>query len=477
VFFVRTDVLEAYDGGSARSTAVDLVVRLVGRLRAGGQPISTGETLDAVRALLTVELANREVVRSALRCTLVRTRRQDALFDRIFDELLPRASRAPRAPGLAAHEHADAPPEPVRGEDAPADPDEFGRALAAALAAADTEQVHELADAAVERWAGIDDAGFSARHHTQRVLRTLDLDRVLRALLDAAGERGTLDRQLARARAVEDIGRLRELLERLAEQRLSRHRTDRPPPEPNEVDDLPILTASQEELAALRAAVRPLARRLAARLGRRNKRGTGQLDMRRTIRRSISTGGAALDPVTRRRARTRPDLAVLCDVSGSVALFAPFALSLLHALHDEFPRVRSWVFVDGIVEITGLIGGSRGMLDPNHLLARRGLVTGDGRSDYRRAFTSFIGDWPEVVGPRTTLLVVGDARSHERPPALTELAELGRLSRRLYWLNPEPTREWDTDDSRMGDYARRCTAVFEVATLRQLEEAVARIAT
>jgi uncharacterized protein len=474
VFIVRTDVLEAYDGAPTRSTAVDLVVRLVGRLRAAGLVVSTGETLDAVRALLTVDLARREVVRSALRCTLVRTARQDALFDRVFDELLPRATRAA---GPVSDRAGVAPGAVSRREQvAPADPDEFRRALAAALAAADAEHVHELADAAVERWAGIEDAGYSARHHTQRVLRSLDLDRVLRALLEAAGEPGTLDRQLARARAVDDIGRLRELLERLAEQRLSRHRPDRPPARAVEVDDLAILTASQDELAALRAAVRPLARRLATRLGRRNRRGTGQLDMRRTIRRSISTGGVALDPVTRRRARTRPDLAVLCDVSGSVALFAPFALSLLHALHDEFPRVRSWVFVDGIVEITGIIGGSRGMLNPNHLLARRGLVTGDGRSDYRRALTAFIADWPEAVSPRTTLLVVGDARSHERPPALTELAELGRQSRRLYWLNPEPAREWDTEDSRMGDYARRCTAVFEVATLRQLEEAVARIA-
>jgi uncharacterized protein with von Willebrand factor type A (vWA) domain len=469
---MRTDVLEAYDGAPARSTALDLVVRLVGRLRAAGLPVSTGETLDAVRALLTVDIRSREVVRSALRCTLVRTGRHDALFDRIFDELLPRASRTAAVPPTPSG-RPGAPAPPARP---PANPDEFRRALAAALTAADADQVHELADAAVEQWAGIDDGGFSARHHTQRLLRTLDLDRVLRALLDAAGERGTFERQLARARSVDDIGRLRELLERLAEQRLRRHRPDRPSPRATEVDDLPILTASQEELSALRAAVRPLARRLATRLGRRNRRGTGQLDMRRTIRRSISTGGVALDPVTRRRARTRPDLAVLCDVSGSVALFAPFALSLLHALHDEFPRVRSWVFVDGIVEVTGLMGGSRGMLNPNHLLARRGLVTGDGRSDYRRAMTTFLDDWPDAVSPRTTLLVVGDARSHERPPAMAELAELGRLSRRLYWLNPEPTRDWDTEDSRMGDYARRCTAVFEVATLRQLEEAVARIA-
>jgi hypothetical protein len=198
--------------------------------------------------------------------------------------------------------------------------------------------------------------------------------------------------------------------------------------------------------------------------------------MRRTIRRSISTGGVPLDPAIRRRIPTRPDLVVLCDVSGSVATFVPFMLSLLHALHDEFPRVRSWVFVDGISEITEILQRSPGVLDPRHLLGRRGLIAADGRSDYARALGTFVATWPDAVTPRTTVLVVGDARSHDRRPAVDELAELRRLSRRLYWFNPEPRREWDDDDSRISLYGTKCSGVFEVSTLAQLEDCVARLA-
>src|SRR5262249_24118991 len=153
-----------------------------------------------------------------------------------------------------------------------------------------------------------------------------------------------------------------------------------------------------------------------------------------------------------------------------VSQFAPFTLSLLHALHEEFRRVRSWVFIDGIVEVTDFLDSAPGVLDAHHLLGRRGLVAGDGRSDYRRAFSEFLRRWPDTVPGKTTVLVVGDARSHERLPALQELAELHRLGRRLYWFNPEPRPEWDTSDSTMSAYAAHTTGVFEVSTLRQLSD-------
>ncbi|HYT11071.1 MAG TPA: VWA domain-containing protein, partial [Mycobacteriales bacterium] len=179
--------------------------------------------------------------------------------------------------------------------------------------------------------------------------------------------------------------------------------------------------------------------------------------------------------VLRRRSPTRPDLVVLCDVSGSVAQFAPFTLALLHAMHQEFGRIRSWVFVDGVVEITDLLDAAPGVLDVHHLLSRRGLVAGDGRSDYGRAFGTFLGTWSDAVTPRTTVLVVGDARGHDRRPALVETAELRRRGRRLYWLNPEPAAEWDTGDSLMSAYALQCTGSWEVSTLRQLGDCVAAI--
>jgi uncharacterized protein with von Willebrand factor type A (vWA) domain len=177
----------------------------------------------------------------------------------------------------------------------------------------------------------------------------------------------------------------------------------------------------------------------------------------------------------RRRRRSRPDLVVLCDVSGSTAQFAPFTLALLHAVHREFRRVRSFVFVDGIAEITDLVESANGVVDPRHLLAHRGLIAGDGRSDYARALRRFLDAWPDAVTPKTTVLIVGDARSHDRRPAAAEVSQLRDMSRRIYWLNPEPRDEWNTGDSKLDSYSADCAGVFEVSTLRQLGECVAII--
>jgi hypothetical protein len=489
-FDMRTNVRSAYDRPGPASTVVERVVRFASALRGEGASVSTGETIDAIQALRSIDLADRPIVRAALRSTLVKGEAFEATFGHLFDAYFPRLRVS-----SSGHPHRDdsaglaellgeavgqrvptsANPDPGELDDAA-----FRDALARALREGADDVTVDLASSALDRWAGIGDNASTPRHHTERVLRRLDLDALFRAMLAGQAEEAEFDRRVDRAEALAGIASLRALLEELAAtrlpgaQRLSVHERDRR--RRPDIEDVPILKATRDELIALRAAVRPLARRLATRLGRRHRKGRGRLDMRRTIRRSISTGGVPLDPAIRRRIPTRPDLVVLCDVSGSVATFVPFMLSLLHALHDEFPRVRSWVFVDGISEITEILQRSPGVLDPRHLLGRRGLIAADGRSDYARALGTFVATWPDAVTPRTTVLIVGDARSHDRRPAVDELAELRRLSRRLYWLNPEPRREWDDDDSRISLYGTTCSGVFEVSTLAQLEDCVARLA-
>ncbi len=437
--------------------AVASVVTITNRLRAAGVSVSTGEVLDAIRALTCVDIESRTQVRIALRSALIKDASKFADFDRIFDEVYPRAQI--QRPDAITH-----------GDPSESSPD-VGE-LVRALQEDDLDQVRHLLDPAVDAYSGVH-AARSVEHHTQRVLRRMDLAEIYRRYLTADEERSEFDRALAGSEAQRAMDQMRDLIERMVAERL-------PPashqPVNSDLAEIDLLHANPEELIKLRQALRPLARQLAARLGQRKRRGAGSLDMRRTIRASIGTGGVPVAPALRRRRPTRPDLVVLCDLSGSTAEFAPFILALLQAVHQEFSRVRSFVFVDGIVEITKLLDSSPGVIDPRHLLDRRGLVAGDGRSDYQRAFRTFLGTWPDSVTARTTVLIVGDARSHDREPALSEVAELSRTSRRLFWFNPEPAEQWDTDDSRCSDYANLCNAVFEVGTLRQLVESVAAIA-
>jgi hypothetical protein len=472
---------ELVEETDAIATPTDAVLRLVGGLRAAGAPVSTSEAMDALRALPAVDVLRRPTVRRTLRCALVKDSAYGPAFERAFDAVFARPRTPAPSPGSAPLGDDPAGTGDGPGRDAD-DPGRIADELSAILRSDDAARLEQLARGSVQRWAGIAEYDGSAGHHTQRLLHTLSLDRVLRGMLAAGPPTATAaDRTLRIAEARERVEELRALLARIVAEDIAARRGSWPDPVagPAPYDpDRSILLASPDELDALRSAVRPLARRSAARM-RRHRPGGTTLDMRRTIRRSMSTGGVPLDPCARRMTPRRPELRVLCDVSGSMAGYARFALALVHALQDEFPRTRAWVFVDGIVEVTDVLRGcpadGMGRLDPHQLLGRRGLVGRDGRSDYAAAMGTFLDRWPDALTARSTVLVLGDGRSHDREPAVQQLAGIARAARRMYWLNPEPRAEWDTDDSRMSRYRPHCAGVFEVATLRRLEHCVSEI--
>lgn len=438
------------------------LLELVRRLRAGGLPVSTSEALDAAHALAAVDIDSRIDVRTALKATLVKDTSHEVLFERSFEAVFPRVHRPRRGEAAATGTAQEAGDEQLMDD------------LVRAMREGDLAQIDELLDEAVERYAGTDKHTSTPGHHTQRALRRMNVANLYRRYLEQGEATTTYDRAIDAAEASAMLESMKVRMEDLVSGRLRDtgvdHRQSLEDPE-----DRPLLLAGPDELAAMRQAMRPLARRLATRLGNKRRRGLSGLDMRRTIRASMGTGGVPVNPVLRRKRPTKPDLIVLCDVSGSTAEFAPFTLTLLHAVHQEFRRVRSFVFVDGIVEITDILANSPGVLDPRQLLGRKGLIVKDGRSDYRRVLSAFLETWGDSVTAKTTLIVAGDTRSHRRDSAVRELAELQHRARRLYWLNPEPRHEWDALDSCATEYGNHCTDFFEVSTIRQLIAAVTQI--
>ena len=226
----------------------------------------------------------------------------------------------------------------------------------------------------------------------------------------------------------------------------------------------------------MRRTVHPLARRLASRLAARRRLGReGRLDVRRTVRASLGTGGVPLETHHRPRRVHKPELVVFCDVSGSVAGFAHFTLMLTAALREQFSRVRAFAFIDTCDEVTRLFGPGADLADSVRRLAREAdLVAYDGHSDYGNALRVFVDRFPDAVGPKTSLLVLGDARTNYRDPGIALLKRLVDRSRHAYWLNPEPRREWNSGDSM----ARRYGDVIEMVECRnvaQLTDFVGRL--
>ncbi|WP_159062425.1 VWA domain-containing protein, partial [Streptomyces caniscabiei] len=242
-------------------------------------------------------------------------------------------------------------------------------------------------------------------------------------------------------------------------------------------DQVDFLVANREQLVELRRTVQPLARKLATRLAARRRRAArGQIDIRRTLRRSLSTGGVPLRPAYRRHRPARPEIVLLCDVSGSVAGFANFTMLLVQAMRDQFSKVRVYAFVNRVDEVTRLV--TTGQADPAELgrrIATGATLTGwHGSSDYGAALGEFAERHLDAVGPRTSVIVLGDARTNGFDPNAEALRRIVARARRVHWLNPETPSTWGTGDSAAPVYAE-IVDMHTCRNARRLGELVTRL--
>ncbi|GAA2767868.1 VWA domain-containing protein [Streptomyces paradoxus] len=436
---------------------------LVGALRAHGMRIGTGESVDAARAVGELGLADRELLREGLAATLLHGPGQRQVFDSVFDLYFPRGVGGPgqRAAGR----------EDLRDR------------LADALTAGDQEMLGRLAIEAVDGFGGYGSSpesdGWSSYQTLERLRPQTLLARVRDNVRGQGGSTGFADRLLEDEirrridtfRAMVAAEARRRVAERRGRDEIARRAVA---PTADRVD---FLFAGQDRLAELRRTVQPLARKLATRLAARRRRASrGTIDLRRTLRGSLSTGGVPMKPVLRRRRPARPELVLLCDVSGSVSGFSDFTMLLVQALHDQFSKVRVFAFVNRIDEVTGLL--EHGRADPEGLGARiqgEAAVTGyHGSSDYGMALGEFAERYADAVGSRTTVFVLGDARTNRSDPNLPALRQIAERARRVHWLNPEQRSRWGTGDSVAPAYAG-LVEMHECRNARQLSALVARL--
>ncbi len=493
---------------------LDLLTGFVTELRAAGIPVSLTEHLDAAEALRHVPLEDREAVKYTLGASLVKSSSHWRAFETAFEIYF-----SLRGPEYQIGEEGADPTEPTAqgspaaGTTTPSGQgrggagqegmtaEELADLLYAALLAANPAMVAAAARQAVSRYAGME-AGrpVGGTYYLYRTLRNLDLDGVLDRLVDQAraqapaleqadtgGEAGPpitltpLEERLLRDEYQARIDQLRKEIEDEIRRRLVADRGSealarsvrKPLPE-----DIDVMHATRDELVALRKSLQPLSRKLAVRLARKRRHGRkGALDFRSTVRHSLSTGGVPVDPKFRYPRPSKPEIVVIADISGSVASFARFTLHLVHALSSQFSKVRSFVFIDGIDEVSGFFDGVDDPAEAVHRInTEADVIWVDGHSDYGHALTVFWERWGEEITPRSSVMLLGDARNNYHASQAWVLKELQNRARHVYWLNPEPQAYWNSGDSIVGEYAVHCDSVVECRTLRQLEHFVGQLA-
>ncbi|NMH96731.1 vWA domain-containing protein [Pseudonocardia acidicola] len=456
------------------------LVDFVAALRRHGVAVGPGETVDAAQVLSVIELLQREQLREGLAAALLRRSGQRQAFDTLFDLYFPAAIGAGTG-------EVDVPRE-GDSDDGPVDLDALRDILADLLRDGDTTALQELARAVVDALGrsgasgtGASSAGTAPSWSAYQALRMLSpetlLARIMRDLkAGTGGEISDFTDEMLRREIRDRIARFRKMITDEVRRRTAETRGREQVAKtavPKQAEQVEFLSAYADQLAQLRRTVHPLARRLASRLAVRRKHAKrGKLDMRRTLRRSMSTGGVPMRPAFRTRRPGRPELVILCDVSGSVAGFSHFTLLLVQALREQFSKVRVFAFVERADEVTHLLAPRAELSGVmSRVLREADLVAFDGHSDYGGSFGSFAEYWGDAVTPRSSLLILGDGRTNYRDPNLVVLRRLVGQARHAHWLNPEPRRQWGSGDSAAMRYAD-VLPMHECRTAGQLADVV-----
>jgi uncharacterized protein with von Willebrand factor type A (vWA) domain len=461
------------------------LVGFVDALRAQGISVGPSETVDAGQVLSVLDLTDREEVREGLACAVLRRADHRHTYDALFDLWWPAALGART---VLADDDGDAENPSGSMELDPEDVESMQGLLLELLTA--NPDISDLDDRLVAMIAAIVEAygrytsSRGPSYSSYQALKAMGLDqlegRLLAGLLAPHGDDPSPTSQaIAKAVAAQKISQLRRMVEgetkrRTAEQLGREHVQTYGIPQLAE--NVEFLRASGEQLRQMRRVVAPLARMLASRLAAKRRRArAGSIDLRKTLRKSMSTGGVPIDVVLRKPRPARPELVVLCDVSGSVAGFSHFTLLLVHALRQQFSRVRVFAFIDTTDEVTHLFGPDADLAVAIQRITREADVyTRDGHSDYGNAFMSFTEKFPGVLSPRSSLLVLGDGRTNYRDPAASVLAHMVTASRHAHWLNPEPKHLWGSGDSAITRYEPFIT-MHECRSAKQLAGVIDRL--
>jgi uncharacterized protein with von Willebrand factor type A (vWA) domain len=427
-------------------------------LRQEGVAVGTSEALDAFAALEQVPWTEPDDFRETLAATVAKSQEDRRVFELLFDRHFFRAAEAEALARQLEEGAFD-----LDGE---LDIESLREAVRQAIGEGSDGEMRDLARLAIAAFGRRGERSGVIGVDVQRIRRALGLQAQGRGTEGDDGESVTLDR--------ESLRQFERHLRRELERSLIERSGKLPPSRPLAELDRALPTSPSQDLAQVHRAVAQLKKRIAT-LGheQRGRRRSQAVDVRRTMRASLETGGVPLRLKFRPKRPRRPEIYVLCDVSTSVSSASVFFLSVLHALHDSFRKLRSFVFIERISEVTEIFEHERDFRAISERVSSEGGVADvSGYTDYGRVWLEFLEEIAEELGPRSTVIVLGDARTNGREPHAEVFGRISERAGRTFWLNPEPKLYWNYGDSVMQAYEPFCDGAFECWTTKHLENFV-----
>ncbi|WP_420130915.1 vWA domain-containing protein [Rhodopseudomonas sp.] len=445
--------------------------------RGAGVRVSPAESIDAMRAVTQVGFADRGLLRDTLLVTLAKTQEEKQALGECFDLFFSRPEPPP-PPEESDEASSDQSSESQGQTSSPGAPGQGGGDGSAQPELGELAQMllgqdRSAVAAALSGAAGAAELS-NIRYFTQRglfqgrMMEALGIGR-LRDDLDALKSANPAEAE----RLAAALDGLRDSVREMVSQALVLYGREETENLRNEIlRNAPLARLERRQVEQMKALIRAIARRLRERYSKPRKRQRrGHLDVRRTIRKNAAWGSVPFLTAWKRRHRDRPKIVAICDVSGSVAQVSDFFLLLIHSLHEVVDDVRSFAFSGHLIEVSDILDKQ----EPESAMREIMSKVGFGSSDYGNSFADFEKRYLRSVTPKTTVIVLGDARTNNLDPRTDLLREISERAKRVVWLNPEGRMGWGWGDSEMPRYAPFCNVVRQCATAKQLERAVSDI--
>ncbi len=463
----------------------DKIVEFISLLRSNGLRTSLSEDLDAFAAVSRMGLGDRTQLRDTLRATLVKSTLDIATFDELFDLYFGGLADAMKQVETASRQALqvddgdyqdliDSLAEILEQMDVDLSD------LAQHLLQDDTGQLERrLREAAREADLGNIERSFQEGRYGHSVAQILGIGGLAQELERLKEQLGDLDPDLQERLAklidqrLQDLTNMIKRMVRLELQK--RDQTLRENQRERSLEDKSFYYLSEEEVRQMKEAVAKLAQRLKNVVAIRRRKGKrGKFDVKATLRRNLQYGGVPFRIQFDRRIKDRPQVMVLCDVSDSVRNVSRFMLQFVYSLQDLYARVRSFIFVSDIGEVTQMFEEFEIQEALDQSLSG-GVINIYAHSDFGRAFRTFHRDHLEAVNKRTTVIVLGDARNNYNAAHEWVLRDVKLRAKQVIWLNPENRLTWGFGDSEMDRYMPHCDIVEECRNLKQLYAVVDRM--
>src|SRR6202166_1620521 len=439
------------------------LVEFANLLRENGVRVSLAETLDAFSASEVTGLNERDAFRAALRATMVKQASQAvqnalSMSDQEFQKFLDEVEKMLKKEGKNLSELAKQLLQNNSGE--------MERKIREASRAVKLQGIERTIEEnyfarALARQLGLDKIEAEIKELREQ-LEKMDIGSELKAKMEEYLER--------RLKALDDIIRRYVRMER--EKRDMKQKEDQ---RLNQIGEKSFYYLTEDELKKMNEAATRLAQRLKNVITVRRKRSKkGRFDINRTLRHNVAYGGVPFKLRFEKRKREKPQVVIMCDVSDSVRNASRFMLQFVYSLQDLYSRVRSFIFVADIGEVTEHFR-SNDIKEALDIALKGDIINVYAHSDFGRAFRNFVGDHIGAVNKRTTVIVLGDARNNYNLPHDWCLREIRQRARRIIWLNPESRNTWGFGDSEMDRYAPHCDLVEECRNLNQLYRVVDRL--